>query len=314
MDATPSETQPPQPVRKSALLFFAVALLLYALPGQIAQASSVVLGLAWSEVFAFLLPAAIFAAGSNLRPAAFLLLARRPTVAQVLLGFLCGVASFLVAGALMALSALLLPRGWLEAFDLTRLFQGPPIKRASLGVLASTLAPFCEEAAFRGYVQSALLSRFRPRAAIVASAFLFATMHLDPVRFVAVFALGLLFGWLAWRSGSLWPAVAAHAANNGIAAALTASGMAELASEPVDPKAALFTLVVSSVPLLLLASAYRSATPAPPPVESAIVRRDPSDGSATFRASRIPPHLAAAAAIGGVLLVLIGALGRGAKP
>ncbi len=314
MDPTPSDTPPRPPVRKSALLFFAVALVLYALPGSMAQASSPVLGLAWSEVFAFLLPAAIIAAGSNLRPAAFLLLARRPTAAQVVLGLLCGVASFLVAGALMALSTLLLPSSWLETFDLGRLFRGPPLQRVSLGLLASTLAPFCEEAAFRGYVQTALLARLRPGAAIAASALLFATTHLDPVRFVPVFALGLLFGWLAWRSGSLWPAVAAHAANNGIASALTVSRLADLTPEKADPKAALVTLVVGAVPLLLLAGAYRTATPVPPRVEEATVLRDPTDPSADFRPNRIPPLLAAAAAIGGALLVLIGAVGRGARP
>ncbi len=313
MEARP-DSPPPEPVRKSALPFFAVALALYALPGAAAQASSAVLGLAWSEVFAFLLPAAVFAAGSNLRPATFLLLARRPSAAQVVLGLLCGAAGFVAAGSLMALTALLLPQSWLEAFDLGRLFKGPLLERVSLGVLASTLAPLCEEAAFRGYVQNALLSRLRPGAAIAASSFLFAAMHLDPVRFVAVFALGLLFGWLAWRSGSLWPSVAAHAANNGIASLLTVSGLAELGPETANPRAALLTLVIAGFPLLLLASAYRFATQRPPPVEEAMVRRDPADVSASFRPGRIPPPLAAAAALGIALLALIEALGRGPKP
>ncbi len=312
MDATPPEHPPP--ARASAWPFFALALVLYTLPGAAAQRWNPVLGLAWSEIFVFLLPAAIFAAGSNLRPAAFLLLAQRPTPAQALLGLLCGAAGFFVAGSLMAFTAPLFPQSWLEAFDLARLFQGPPVERVSLGLLASTLAPLCEEAAFRGFVQNALLARLRPAGAIVASAFLFAAMHLDPVRFVAVFALGLLFGWLTWRSGSIWPAVAAHVANNGIASLLAVAGQAELSPDAAAPGTALYTLAIGAVPLLLLASAYRWATPRPPPVEAVMVRRDPADVSTGFRAGRIPTPLAAAAAVGIALLGLIEAFGRGPKP
>jgi hypothetical protein len=52
------------------------------------------------------------------------------------------------------------------------------------------------------------------------TAFVFSAFHLDPVGLAARFELGLLFGLLAWRSGSLWPAMAAHGANNLISSLL----------------------------------------------------------------------------------------------
>jgi uncharacterized protein len=305
----PTGVPPPRPARKSALGFFAATLLLYALPGAGAQSLRPALGLAWSEVFAFLLPAAAAAAGSNLRPGPFLLLSRRPTGAQVALGLACGAAGFPAATGLMALTASLLPASWVEAFDITHLFRGPPGARMAIAAAAAVLAPLCEEAAFRGYVQSALLTRFGPAAAIASSALLFAAMHLDPVRFPAVLALGLLFGWLAWRAGSLWPAVAAHAANNGIAAALALGGVAEAGAERPDPRAALAMLAVGALVLAPAALAYRSATPKPPPPAEAMALRDPSDPSVRFRFRRVPQPYLAAVALGFALLLALAALG-----
>jgi hypothetical protein len=303
---------PPAPARKSALGFFAATLVLHALPGASLQALRPALGLAWSEVFAFLLPAAAAAAGGNLNAGRFLLLSRRPTAAQLALGLACGATGFVAATGLMALTASLLPESWVEAFDLTHLFQGPPGERLVLAATASLLAPLCEEAAFRGYVQSALLTRRGPAAAIGGSAFLFAAMHLDPVRFPAVLALGLLFGWLAWRAGSLWPAVAAHAANNGIAAALTLAGAAGAGAEQPDRRAALAMLGLGALLLLPTALAYRGATPGPPPPGEAIALRDPSDPTIRFRLGRVPQAYLAATALGLALLLAIAALGPGA--
>ena len=52
------------------------------------------------------------------------------------------------------------------------------------------------------------------RAGLVTTAFVFSAFHLDPVGFLARFELGLLFGLFFFRTGSLWPGIAAHAANN----------------------------------------------------------------------------------------------------
>src|SRR5512137_701985 len=92
---------PPAPVRKSALGFFAATLVLHALPGAALQSLQPGLGLAWSEVFAFLLPAAAAAAGGNLKAGRFLLLSRRPTAAQMALGLACGATGFVAATGLM---------------------------------------------------------------------------------------------------------------------------------------------------------------------------------------------------------------------
>ncbi len=81
--------------------------------------------------------------------------------------------------------------------------------------LAVSLGPgISEEVAFRGVVLSGFRSRYSPATAVGVSALLFALMHLDPLHALLAFPAGLWLGFLVVRTGSLYPAVAAHALNN----------------------------------------------------------------------------------------------------
>jgi membrane protease YdiL (CAAX protease family) len=76
---------------------------------------------------------------------------------------------------------------------------------------------FGEELFFRGYVQTRLARRWGAARAILVSALLFGALHLDPVQSPLAAGLGLYLGYVAWRTGSVWPAMAAHAVNNMVA-------------------------------------------------------------------------------------------------
>ncbi len=310
----PDPSPPPAPSgSKSALAFYGVLLLLF-LPGIVAQAALLPAGLAWSELFAFLLPELVATAGSNLRPGAYLGL-RRPRGLAIPLGVLIGGAGYVLAGAVMSLAQRLLPEGWVRLFDPAKLFEGPAWERVALAAVAVLVAPPCEEIAFRGYMQTTLALRRRPAVAIGGAAVLFAAMHLDPVRFPALVLLGAVFGWLSWRAGSVWPAVAAHAANNAITSALVlALGLPEPDLQPAPILLVVATGAVGAAALAFLFRAYRSATPAPPPASSALALRDPSDPFVGFSLARVPGALRAAAVAGLTLLLAIllaAALGAG---
>lgn len=81
-------------------------------------------------------------------------------------------------------------------------------------LLVSCLPGFVEETLFRGYVQKRLLEAWPPVAAIGLSTALFAAAHLDPIHVIAVAPLGAWLGIVAWRCGSVWPAIFCHMANN----------------------------------------------------------------------------------------------------
>lgn len=99
-----------------------------------------------------------------------------------------------------------------------------------LVLLVGIVPGIVEEFMFRGYLQSRLLKRWHPAAAIGLSAILFSVAHLDWMHVLGVLPLGVWLGVIAWRSGSIWPAILGHAANNTIAVvAVKFEGAASLA-------------------------------------------------------------------------------------
>ena len=307
-------TQPPLVVhraRKNGMAFLAIALCLYASLGTLAQRGSPLFGLMWSEAFALLLPACIAAAGSNLKVSRALLLSPAPPRSALALAPLIGGAAFVAAGALMALTSLLLPEHWLEVWDISRFFERPLLERVALSLAASTLAPFCEEVAFHGWLLTALRTRHRTGLAIGLSGLYFAAMHLDPVRFLALLALGVLYGWMTWRAGSVWPAIFAHTTNNGLGVCLAALGATQSNLGLSRPQllelagAASFTLALAACGLAILTKAYSRVTPSPPHLSDALALRDPTEPSTAFRFARIPRGQLAAIAAAALSLTVL---------
>jgi membrane protease YdiL (CAAX protease family) len=81
------------------------------------------------------------------------------------------------------------------------------------------LAPLSEEIVLRGAILKELLKseKLGVWAAITISALMFALIHMNPVQMPHAFLIGLLLGWMYWRTGSILPGVAYHWANNSIA-------------------------------------------------------------------------------------------------
>ena len=88
------------------------------------------------------------------------------------------------------------------------------------------LAPLSEEIVLRGAVLRSLLSKpllagrsehINAWTAIAISAVFFALIHFNPAQMPHAFVIGLLLGWMYWRTGSILPGVAYHWANNSIA-------------------------------------------------------------------------------------------------
>jgi len=81
-------------------------------------------------------------------------------------------------------------------------------------------APVFEELIMRGIVLDGFLKRYSPAKSILISALIFGVFHLNPWQAVGAFCIGLLFGWLYWKTKSLLLCILLHAANNGAAVLL----------------------------------------------------------------------------------------------
>ena len=82
------------------------------------------------------------------------------------------------------------------------------------------LAPLAEEAVFRGAVLRVLLRLFDKKwhwIAIVISAILFGLVHGNVQQFVHATLIGLILGWMYYRTDSILPGVLFHWVNNSAA-------------------------------------------------------------------------------------------------
>jgi membrane protease YdiL (CAAX protease family) len=78
-------------------------------------------------------------------------------------------------------------------------------------------APITEEFLVRGFLYRGWSeSLLRPAGAIVLSSLVWTAMHLqyDWFFFGEIFSMGLLFGYMRYRTGSIWVTVVMHALNN----------------------------------------------------------------------------------------------------
>ncbi len=76
------------------------------------------------------------------------------------------------------------------------------------------LAPILEEILCRGIILKGLLKRHSPWKAIIVSSILFGVLHLNPWQFVSAFGIGMIAGWVYWKTKNLLLPILIHMANN----------------------------------------------------------------------------------------------------
>ena len=93
------------------------------------------------------------------------------------------------------------------------------MSRNPFGILTiGLMAPILEELLFRGAIQGYLQKVCKkPWSAIIISSLIFGVVHMNPAQIPFAFLLGMMFGWLYYRTGSLLPGIVGHALNNTIA-------------------------------------------------------------------------------------------------
>lgn len=130
---------------------------------------------------------------------------------------------FVLFWCVMASLGALVPSGWLQE----QMPELPNIVEEELDIIMKDrmgyfviglFAPIVEEIVFRGAVLKELLRwNSRPWVGIVISAVLFSLIHMNPAQMPHAFLIGLLLGWMYYRTDSIVPGVVYHWVNNTVA-------------------------------------------------------------------------------------------------
>jgi uncharacterized protein len=228
----------------SANLLFLVSLLLILTIGSALQLWQLWPGLIATELLCILLPAWLFARATGSTKDALRL--KWPGLKTCLLGLACGAGTLPLAGAAAAVSGKLLGYGFSVPDQLWPAGLGSGMMYV-LGTVV--LGPFCEEMVFRGYMLGVYeRAGWSARVTVLSLAGLFAVWHISPARLFGIAVLGTVFTYLAWRTGSVWPSIAAHMGANGVVCVLMLM-RSRLAAE--DPGGAAFLLI--GVPATVIA-------------------------------------------------------------
>ncbi|UCH62272.1 MAG: CPBP family intramembrane metalloprotease [Fidelibacterota bacterium] len=92
---------------------------------------------------------------------------------------------------------------------------GSEVLLVAAGVVV--IAPLVEEIVFRGFFQGQLEKGYRDvTKAVLLSSLLFTVLHFNPWWSLQIYFLGMVLGYLAWRTGSIWPSFVVHALNNSL--------------------------------------------------------------------------------------------------
>lgn len=140
--------------------------------------------------------------------------------------FYCRKPALFYSALIVLTLASIIPSQWfieLSEADVPKEFEAlfKALFEEPIGLFAiAVLVPICEEVVFRGAILGRLLKLFGTKkawGAIVISALIFGLAHGNLAQSPHAFALGILFGWLYYRTDSLIPSAIMHVLNNSTA-------------------------------------------------------------------------------------------------
>lgn len=135
----------------------------------------------------------------------------------------------LIIGIVLGFSGWLVNSGILSIILENNLFKGQfqrmndmlsPVMEGNIFILILTvgiIAPFTEEFIFRGVIYKTLNKRISVKWSIIIQGILFGVFHMNFIQGIYATFLGILFGYLTYKSKSIWPAIIMHITNNLIA-------------------------------------------------------------------------------------------------
>lgn len=211
------------PAHGSAYMVYGVAAAAMVIGGSIIQAvTPLAIGLIISEVTCIVLPAMFYRRAFNFDWWGFSSqrrwpIAALPTAALILGAVLVGILANLLVGVTIHVIPSLEQTQAQYQTQMKALLNPEQTWLAIAGAISVTVsAPFCEEFLFRGTLLRVQVKHLPVATAIALNGLMFGVIHFNPMSTVPLSIVGAFFAWITWRTRSLWPAVACHAALNAV--------------------------------------------------------------------------------------------------
>jgi uncharacterized protein len=245
MGVTP--IRPPLLGRINPVLFAIIALaVIFVLYQLVAGAITIVLAkgtitaenagiIRWSTLFGqlicILVPTLLFVRAKGERMKSFLRL-RFPEASEMVMAVIAVIAlQQMLQGYMTLQDAIPLPeplrhyveilKRLIEETYRTLIAAQTPMEFVLVVVTVALVPAVCEELLFRGLVQSSIAQTTNGFRAALFTGIIFGAYHLNPFSIVPLIVLGVFFGFLVYRSGSIVVAIAAHFFNNFVACTAT---------------------------------------------------------------------------------------------
>jgi membrane protease YdiL (CAAX protease family) len=138
------------------------------------------------------------------------------TISHILLAFLSYFALMFAIHYITSIFNVDIP-GFGQQQSYEPIFQG--LKLPVIIVLASIIAPICEEILFRGLIFKQIL--FSNSIKIIFTAILFSIVHFQPTIIIPLFLIGCILGLLRASQNSIYPPIIFHIINNFLAVIVT---------------------------------------------------------------------------------------------
>ena len=203
-----------------ALTAFAVIFVVMFYGSLMLENASIIKMMLATQYGFFLLPVLALAAGMKFSSRETFSL-RPPHWRGVLAAVLMGLSGWAVIGGI-AIRLLPPPDSLVRAMEKILLLGDKPAPLWALWVAVGVTPAICEELLFRGLILSGL-RRLGKWPAILLSAFLFALAHSSIYRLLPTLLMGVLLGYIVWRTGSILCSMIVHGLNNGLMATLVHS-------------------------------------------------------------------------------------------
>lgn len=135
-------------------------------------------------------------------------------------------ASYLLIGSIIAIGMYSLNTGLVELLGRIDFFHGAYMELEAFSrnsvetsfwlslFVVGLLAPFVEEVLFRGFIYQTLRKRLSIGWTIALQGLLFGLFHMNSVQIIYATFIGIVFGYIVYRTGSIWVTIVMHMVNN----------------------------------------------------------------------------------------------------